>query len=334
MVNIDDVILAFLEQRISSEELQKLRDWVKESAENKAYFKKIQDAWLLSAASNKNKFHKKEAYQSFLARTQSANRKKETVRRVGFKQFFYYAACIALAFVVGIGTKYMIDKSHAGNDLLAYEVEAPRKTKLKVNMPDGSIVWLNADSKLCYNNKFGIDNRDLSLRGEGYFEISKNPELPLVVALGEAKVKVLGTKFNVQNYQNDDEIQVALLEGSVNFSNNGDERSVVLKPDQLIKYNKRTGITTLKDINTEYSNSWINGNVFFNEEKLGYIAKVLERSFNVTVSFENEDLKNLIFYGDLTIEADNIVQVMDIMCATNKFNYRYDAKEKKIYILH
>ena len=91
---------------------------------------------------------------------------------------------------------------------------------------------------------------------------------------------------------------------------------------------------TLKDINAEYANSWIYDDVFFNEEKLGTIAKVLERAFDVTIHFENDDLKNLIFYGDITIEADNIVQTMDIMAATNKFNYRYDMDKKEIRIYH
>ena len=80
--------------------------------------------------------------------------------------------------------------------------------------------------------------------------------------------------------------------------------------------------------------SWIYDDVFFNEEKLGTIAKVLERAFDVAIHFENDDLKNLIFYGDITIEADNIVQIMDIMAATNKFNYRYDMDKKEIRIYH
>ena len=172
------------------------------------------------------------------------------------------------------------------------------------------------------------------MQGEGYFEISKNPELPLVVVSGEAKVKVLGTKFNVQNYQEDDEIRVALLEGSVDFRDSRFDKSILLKPNQLITCNKRSGVLTVKDINAEYMNAWIDNNVFFNEEKLGNIAKILERAFDVTIHFDNDDLKHLIFYGDITIGADNIVQIMDIMSATNKFNYHYDMDKSEIRIFH
>ena len=334
ITNIDSLILSFLERNISSGELQALRSWVKESAENKAYFQQYEEAWLLSAASvDKGHFHKEQAYRDFKIRTDrgvKANSKVLTLRKV-----FYYAACVLLIFMAGVGTKYLFDGSSTDKELLTYySLETPRRAKLKVNLPDGSLVWLNAASTLCYNNQFGITNRDLSLQGEAYFEISKNPEFPLVVVSGESKIKVLGTKFNVQNYQDDDEIRVALLEGSIDFRDSRFDKSILLKPNQLITCNKRSGVMTVKDINTEYTNKWIDNNVFFNEEKLGAIAKIIERTFDVTVRFENDDLKNLIFYGDITIGADNIVQIMDIMAATNKFNYRYNMDKKEIRIFH
>ena len=87
-------------------------------------------------------------------------------------------------------------------------------------------------------------------------------------------------------------------------------------------------------MNSEYMNAWIKNDVFFNEEKLGNIVRVLERAFDVSVQFENDDLKNLIFYGNITIGADNITPIMDLMSATNKFRYRYDMDKKEIYIYH
>lgn len=333
VTNIDSLILSFLERTISSEELQVLRKWVKESAENETYFRRFEESWLISAGSaDKFRFHKEQAYRTFIARVNSTNKKIKN-RVFTIRKVFYYAACILLIFMAGIGTQYLF-VYFQDKELLTYSLEAPRKAKVKMSLPDGSLVWLNAASTLCYNNQFGISNRDLTLQGEGYFEISKNPELPLIVTSGSVKVKVLGTKFNVQNYQDDDEIRVALLEGSIDFSDHRYDKSIVMKPNQLITCNKRTGVLTLKDVNAEYSNSWVYGDVFFNEEKLGTIAKVLERAFDVTVRFENDDLRNLIFYGDITIEADNIVQIMDIMAATNKFNYRYDMDKKEICIFH
>ncbi|MEG1839109.1 MAG: FecR family protein [Bacteroidaceae bacterium] len=329
--DIDSLILSFLEQTIAPRDLRFLRTWVKESTENKEYFTKLEEAWLISGSVRDGKeFDEKEAFAQFQQKAWNINRTKT----ISFRQVFYYAACICLAFLIGSGTKLFYDSPKADEVLLNYSLEAPRKSKLKVNLPDGSFVWLNAASSLSYNSKYGINNRDLSLQGEGYFEISKNPQLPLRITLGDAKVKVLGTKFNVQNYQDDEEIKVALLEGSVSFSNNKNDRLTILRPNHQIKYNKESGISTVKKMNASYAKAWISGDVFFNEEKLGSIAKVLERAFNISIHFENENLKNLIFYGDLTIEADNIVQIMDIMAATNKFSYKYKPNSKEVYILH
>lgn len=333
ITNIDSLILSFLERTISSDELQVLRKWVKASNENEKYFRQFQESWLLSnGAFAKKRFHKEQAYQNFLDRIKKSDI-NVTKRPIALRKILYYAACIILIFGAGIGLQYGL-RTHQNEEVMSYKLESPRKAKVKISLPDGSVVWLNASSSLCYNNQFGVSNRDLSLQGEGYFEISKNPQLPLMVTSGNVKVKVLGTKFNVQNYQDDDEIRVALQEGSIDFSDSRYEKSILMKPNQLIICNKKTGVLTLKDINTEYTNSWIHDDVFFNEEKLGTIAKVLERAFDVSIHFENEGLKNLIFYGDLKIEADNIIQIMDIMSATNKFNYRYNRDKKEILIFH
>lgn len=77
--------------------------------------------------------------------------------------------------------------------------------------------------------------------------------------------------------------------------------------------------------------SWL---VMFSMKRSWALLQSFREAFDVAIHFENDDLKNLIFYGDITIEADNIVQIMDIMAATNKFNYRYDMDKKEIRIYH
>lgn len=335
ITNIDHLILTFLEGTISSEDLQTLRKWVKGSAENEAYFKKMEEVWLLSGAlASKKNFHKEEAFQIFKKRTTDKEIVLPKVRTLTFRKVLVYAACILLIFMAGLYVNNLAGLSLKNKELLTYSVEAPRRAKLKVNLPDGSMVWLNAASTLHYNNQFGVTNRDLSLQGEGYFEISENPKLALVVTSGDAKVKVLGTKFNVQNYEDDEELRVVLLEGAIDFSDRRYEKNVLLEPNQMVSFNKKNGILKLKEINAEYSNAWINNTIFFNEEKLSKIAKVIERAFDVTIQFDSEDLKNLVFYGDLTTEVENVVQIMDIMSATNKFSYKYDMENKIIRISH
>ena len=88
-----------------------------------------------------------------------------------------------------------------------YVVEVPDGAKSKITFPDGSIVWLNAGSKVKYDSNFAKASRKVELTGEGYFEVSKNKELPFVVSTGKLSVKVLGTKFNLKSYEEDSRVE-------------------------------------------------------------------------------------------------------------------------------
>ena len=144
---------------------------------------------------------------------------------------------------------YFTGNQRLSDQALSYSVESPRGSKLKLSLPDGTSVWLNADSKLLYDNNFGINNRDVTLCGEGYFEVSKNKNLPFQVIPDDIKVEVLGTKFNVKNYPEDPNIKVALLEGSVMLYDSLE--STILKPNQIAQYDKQNKKTTLKTIEAE-----------------------------------------------------------------------------------
>ena len=209
-------------------------------------------------------------------------------------------------------------------------IDIPIGGEYQLVLADGTKVWLNADSKLLYDNNFGINNRDVTLCGEGYFEVSKNKNLPFQVVSDDIKVEVLGTKFNIKNYPEDPNIKVALLEGSVMLYDSLE--STILKPNQIAQYDKQNKKTTLKTIAAENTSAWINGHLYFDEENMETIALALERAFDVNITIKDETLKKMIFYGDFIIESNNIDEIMNIMAATNKFNYHYKIRKNEIEI--
>ena len=209
-------------------------------------------------------------------------------------------------------------------------IDIPIGGEYQLVLADGTKVWLNADSKLLYDNNFGINNRDVTLCGEGYFEVSKNKNLPFQVISDDIKVEVLGTKFNVKNYPEDPNIKVALLEGSVMLYDSLE--STILKPNQIAQYDKQNKKTTLKTIEAENTSAWINGHLYFDEENMETIALALERAFDVNITIKDDTLKKMIFYGDFIIESNNIDEIMNIMAATNKFNYHYKIRKNEIEI--
>ncbi len=331
--HINNLILSFLNRTISSTDLKVLKEWIDENEDNKAYFSEIQKIWLISSIYEKKNFDKLKdrAFQQFKDRIAQKNQEQDIyISRPNWNRIFYIAACIIIAFFAGIGVMYFTGNQRLSDQTLSYSVESPRGSKLKLSLPDGTSVWLNADSKLLYDNNFGINNRDVTLCGEGYFEVSKNKNLPFQVVSDDIKVEVLGTKFNVKNYPEDPNIKVALLEGSVMLYDSLE--STILKPNQIAQYDKQNKKTTLKTIEAENTSAWINGHLYFDEENMETIALALERAFDVNITIKDDALKKMIFYGDFIIESNNIDEIMNIMAATNKFNYHYKIRKNEIEI--
>lgn len=98
-------------------------------------------------------------------------------------------------------------------------MEAPLGSRTKLTLPDGTLVWLNAGSRITYSQGFGVGNRKIELIGEGYFEVKRNEEVPFLVKTNSLLVKVLGTKFNFRDYPDDAEAIVSLSEGKVALNN-------------------------------------------------------------------------------------------------------------------
>ena len=226
-------------------------------------------------------------------------------------------------------TPFIIYNFTTPDDSLISEVYAPRKSKLKMKLPDGSIVWLNADSKLSYSESFSRKNRNVRLEGEGYFEV-EHGEHPFVIQTDSAQIKVLGTKFNVKNYGDENYIKVSLLEGSIVLLCINQE--FIMKPNQTMTVNKLDQTYKLTE-SADYAEQWINCKVFWDEVPMSIISKELERQFDVTFAFESEQLKNLIFHGSFIIETNNLEKILDIMSETNKFSYSIEKDTVYIHSL-
>lgn len=191
-----------------------------------------------------------------------------------------------------------------------------------ITLPDGSTISINAESKISYNKGFGKTNRDVHLKGEGYFEVTKNTELPFVVSANEAKIEVVGTRFNIKAYKNQTEVKVTVTEGKVLFA----EKDSPQKNIYLSAGETGTFIRERKEISKEpeidlNDISWKTKTLSFNNTPLSEVAKVLTNTYNIeiitsnivgdcsiTVTFEDEDLASVLKVLkstlDITIRKD------------------------------
>ena len=177
-----------------------------------------------------------------------------------------------------------------------------RGQQYRVNLPDGTRVWLNASSALKYPASFKTkQERRVELIGEAYFEVSKDKAHPFIVKTPEQELRVLGTHFNLSSYPDENVTVTTLLEGSVYvkglFAKAQNNNTSILKPGQQ---SVLAGSLSLREVDTEEAIAWTKGMFMFNDEKLGNILLKVSRWYDVNIVYEDDSLKNLSFWGTIT----------------------------------
>jgi ferric-dicitrate binding protein FerR (iron transport regulator) len=334
IANVDELIAGYLAQQLKKDELTELQQWLKASDENKNYLLQSQEVWFSSISANSAiRFNSQKAFQRFLASTITLNETAQTEIPTKHKTRFFelnfirVAAAVAVL-VVFIGIGYLVGNGGTNPQLANVKVEAPAGSRTKMYLPDGSLVWLNAGSTLIYSQDFGKRNRNIEITGEGYFDVSKNEKLPFNVKTDEMTVRVLGTKFNFRNYVDEDEATVTLVEGKVKLKSSSlNNNEFILEPNQQAVFSKSDSKTVINKVRAKYASDWTKGLISFDEEKLGNIARELERLYNVQITIADDSLLNYRFYGNFTRTEQNIEDVLDVLASTNKLTYEQNGKK-------
>lgn len=170
----------------------------------------------------------------------------------------------------------------------------PRGGEFNLTLSDGTRVWLNAETELRYPVQFNGKERVVYLKGEAYFEVSKNKEKPFLVQVDDMSVKVYGTAFNVNTYN---KIETVLVTGSVGMNQGGKE--VLLKPNQKGVFDQVSGKITVEDVDVLAYVSWKNGDFIFRNESLNSIMDKLSRWYGLEVLYQDAGLQEVRLSGNL-----------------------------------
>lgn len=209
-----------------------------------------------------------------------------------------------------------------------FEAYAPYGKTLRVVLSDRSEVVINSGTKLIYPDKFGPDRRQVFLAGEGYATITKDPERPFVMSAGEVDVRVLGTKFNLKSYAEDSEVEVTLVEGSVEMDTKFGEndRTVRLKPGELVKLDKRTGATETFDVPVDaYRPVVCGGGLFFMDKRFDEIVAYLGRRFDVTINISDKSLAEKRFIASF-VNGESLDEMLVSFNADNAMRIRREGR--------
>jgi ferric-dicitrate binding protein FerR (iron transport regulator) len=187
--------------------------------------------------------------------------------------------------------------------LIFNTLKTARGNEFNMKLADGTHVWLNADSELRYPVQFTGENRKVYLKGEAYFDVAHDNEKAFVVNSYDQEVKVYGTEFCVNAY-NEKEIKTVLVEGSVGVRPNPNAKELKLKPGELGFADLQSGEINIRKVNVRPYIAWKDGDFVFENESLENIMLRLERWYNVKIFYMNEECKYFRFSGDMKRYTD------------------------------
>lgn len=317
--NIARIIRKFLSSRFPSETEEKVQKWIVKGKDTQAKEKASLDYW--------NKLEVKADSNTYTALERVNLRigyNKEHLKNIAsYRKFTRVAAVIIPFFLLG---GFLLYSLSVGDELI--EVTAAYGEQKRLLLPDSSEIWLNAGSTITYPQTFAEDKRLVTLDGEAYFIVSKDTTKPFIVETSQLSVKVLGTKFNVRAYADDERISTTLTSGKVEV-NVRSQLPRILQPNERLTYDKSTShidISTVESIDTD---SWIKGRLFFTNATAEEILRALERRYNTTI--ENTlSIPATRRYTVKFLKDENLNEMLNILA--DIIGFTYQQNENKIII--
>jgi transmembrane sensor len=314
-----DLIAKYLSGKtIPSEDIQ-LEAWIDESEENRKKFD-LQKAIWINTSLPAGDFGKEVRWQALKAQIE-----KEEKRNVfSFSPLFRAAASIALLVSMGIVFLLFLYKNEG-----IVIIKAPADRHIAVTLPDKSTVWLNKNSEIKYPEDFEEETREVSLKGEAFFEIAKNIKKPFLIAANGTVTKVLGTSFNVRALEEDNEVAVTVVSGKVAFYEEGspDVQLTLLPGDNGIFNKNKKNLTKSGEVKDNFL-AWKTGILVFENAKLQEVFKSLESQYPYEITVTSPrilDCKITSSYQNSPIEK--ILKELEILMGIS-----YSIQEDKIII--
>jgi len=331
----------------TAEELLLLEELLQHNPEWQATLETLQEFWNSRPAVNSidNQQKANDAYLSHVNRLKgqvldfgnteevAASHIEAPVRKPFYKRLATYA--VAASLIAALSLVYFLS-ANADHEKLATVSENPSNkvmveqgSRTKIQLPDGSQVWVNSGSTISYENFYKANTREVQLNGEAYFDVVRDPEHPLIVHTSGIDIKVLGTAFNVKAYQAESTIEATLIHGSIEVINKNRPGSpkIMLKPHEKLVYSKypvadtrdqRAEVKpaepdafsiTIKPLSKEIADSnivetaWVYNKLSFEDERFEDLAHKMEKWYNLRIVIENEKLKNYRISGSFINET-------------------------------
>jgi ferric-dicitrate binding protein FerR (iron transport regulator) len=310
---MDRILLQrYVEGNVTTEEIEQVVDWLDASEEHVREFMAIHKLYDISLM-NKPAFVK----STFQRKPQNH-----------FRKIGYELLKIAVVFlVIWVGMRFL---NHTPETPMRYQtLFVPAGQRAELILPDSTKVWLNAKSQIIYPANFEKGNREVSLNGEAYFQVTHKEKQAFIVKTGKMDIQVLGTEFNVIAYADQPVSEVALLKGSINVKLPGIAQIYTLNADENIKL--RDGELHRSQISDYEHFKWREGLICFNNETVGDIMEKLQVYYDVRIVANKTNLLKLRYTGKFR-SKDGVEQVLKVLQLEHKFTYIRDNELNLITI--
>ena len=292
----------------TEEENRQLMEWFRQCASKEEFFMLFETAWKESPDEMPRDVQ--ERMYRRLSRELDEKKTKTILLRSRFSWKVWPQIAVACIIIVLGLVNYRMNDKQKQLSTQNFTVLAEKGQRAFITLPDSTKVWLNSDTKISYPADYGLKERNVTLVGEAYFEVAKNPDKRFIVEAKGMQVEALGTSFNVNAYQNDNKIIASLFSGSVRVSY--DRHVAILKPHESVKVDLlNRSFSRYKDESMQNIALWRKNEITFDGESLEEITHIMSRLYNTTICIEDESLKKVCYIG--TIRNNNLENFIDII---------------------
>jgi transmembrane sensor len=330
---------------ITSSEKQSLYSWLADSDENKKEYEKLKEIWAAFDSSQvPGSINIDMEWAKLNERLQNSGR--QNVKESFMEKLLSYQGTLRPKLRPVLAAIFILCIAAIGIYFLNKDVPKPLLTLVKtsnteyknVTLPDGSIVYLNSGSSIEFFVKsegdkkvFNNNERKILLNGEAFFSVTKNDK-PFIITTENAKITVLGTKFDVLS--RNENTRVVVKEGKVNFSPKDIKtEGIYLTKDQLSTIRNNSGPSSPKEVDAHYFLGWMEGSLIFYKTPINEVAKDLERHYNINITLQGDSLNEYTLTG--SFKNSNADSALSIVCLAlgldfEKQNNNYVIKTKNI----
>jgi ferric-dicitrate binding protein FerR (iron transport regulator) len=282
-------------------------------------FRKIKNIWALASSKKEMPEYELENLYLNFKRQLEENKRKFSLH---LHSYWKYAAVFLLA--IGLSSLFFYvrsDRRYTGSGPESHftTVFADNAQISRIILPDSSVVWLNSGTKISYNSNFALNNREIKLNGQAFFQVKKNEKIPLKVFCNDLEVRVLGTRFDVSAYPEDKSIDIVLESGRVEMFNSKNKQfHYKMKPGEMVRYDPVSGGLLRENVDPGLFTSWKKGILIFRNDPMTEVISKLQRKYDVDIEVRQPEIYSSIFTATIKNETlEEIIKSISYACSVH-----------------